>query len=44
MLWKTVNDQTKKGSENAPDEKKIKINHTYLFVKNGRNSIMEKHR
>lgn len=44
LLWKTVNDQTKKGSENAPDKKKIKINHTYLFVKNGRSSIMEKHR
>ena len=44
LLWKTVNDQTKKGSENAPDKKKIKINHTYLFVKNGRSSIMEKHK
>jgi len=44
LLWKTVNDQTKKGSENAPDKKKIKINHTYLFVKNRRSSIMEKHR
>lgn len=44
LLWKTVNDQTKKGSENAPDKKKIKINHTYLFVKNGRSSIMEKYR
>ena len=44
LLWKTVNDQTKKGSKNAPDKKKIKINHTYLFVKNGRSSIMEKHK
>ena len=44
LLWKTVNDQTKKGSENAPDKKKININHTYLFVKNGRSSIMEKHK
>lgn len=44
LLWKTVNDQTEKGSENAPDKKKIKINHTYLFVKNGRSSIMEKHK
>ena len=44
LLWKTVNDQTKKGSENAPDKKKININHTYLVVKNGRSSIMEKHR
>lgn len=44
LLWKTVNDQTKKGSENAPDKKKIKINHTYLFVKNRRSSIMEKHK
>ena len=44
LLWKTVNDQTKKGSENAPDKKKININHTYLFVKNSRSSIIEKHR
>ena len=44
LLWKTVNDQTKKGSENAPDKKKININHTYLFVKNRRSSIMEKHK
>ena len=44
LLWKTVNDQTNKGSENAPDKKKININHTYLFVKNGRSSIMEKHK
>ena len=44
LLRKTVNDQTKKGSENAPDKKKIKINHTYLFVKNRRSSIIKKHR
>ena len=44
LLWKTVNDQTKKGSENAPDKKKININHTYLFVKNRRSSIIKKHR
>ena len=44
LLRETVNDQTKKGSENAPDKKKININHTYLFVKNGRSSIMEKHK
>ena len=44
LLRKTVDEQTKKGSENAPDKKKININHTYLFVKNSRSSIIEKHR
>ena len=44
LLRETVNDQTKKGSENAPDKKKININHTYLFVKNRRSSIIKKHR
>ena len=44
LLWKTVDEQSKKGSENAPDKKKININHTYLFVKNSRSSIIKKHR
>ena len=44
LLWKTVDEQSKKGSENAPDKKKININNTYLFVKNSRSSIIKKHR
>ena len=39
LLRKTVNNQTQKGSKDAPDKKKVKINHTYLFEKNVVNII-----
>ena len=40
LVWKAVNDESQKRGDASTDGKKIKVDHTYLFVKQSENFII----